>query len=453
MMEKGVRFLLVTVMLATAVFFSESSSTAQAPKGEPIVMGYVGFTLSPGTRPCMDIQRIAVDEINQAGGVLGRPLKYVTADNKGQTSLTVEGARHLLQAESAKFISIEGRTEICLAAQENSAAMFKDYPHILMLNGPTGMELTARVLEDYEKYRFCFRDFDPEPAHYAQNYYFWGTTWKRQLKPGANKLAFLWEDLEWTNAFRQGIPSLDMPTWEDLAMNLGYEIAFSQPVAPRGTMYLPILQQIARSKADRIYYISSWFTDTESFVKQWADSAARDIPLDLYGGVSQTRAFWQMTGGKCLGVTGTITETDIPMTEKTKPFYELAKKHNIPTQIHVHLAYADIYLFKKAIEKAGGVDDIDKLIKAMETVETTYSMGTLSIETERVESFFHSRKRVNPYNPIVETYPGVYYQPIAQWRHEGEIQYLGGSCPENEDFWKPYGSPEDWVTPAELRRR
>lgn len=430
-----------------------STSSAEAPKGEPIVIGYVGFTLSPGTRPCMDIQRIAVEEINQAGGVLGRPLKYVTADNKGQTSLTVEGCRHLLQTENAKFISIEGRTEICLAAQENSAAMFKDYPHILVFNGPMGIELTSRVLDDYERYRFCFRDWDPESSHYAQQRYFWENTWNRMRPEGFKKIAFLWEDLEWTHAWQNGIDFLDLPDWETYVKGFGYDVVFSQAVAPRGTMYLPVLQQIARSKADRIFYVSSWFTDTESFVKQWADSAARDIAVDLYGGVSQTKAFWQMTGGKALGVVGSFTETDIPMTEKTKPFYEMAKKNNIPTQIHVHLAYADIYFFKEVIENAGGVDDIDKLITAMETSETTYSLGKMAYETERVKPFFHSKKRVDPKDPTRVTYPGVFLQPIAQYQNDGKMQYLGGSCPENEPFWEPYGSPENWVEPAELRKR
>jgi len=424
------RCLIISAAVLAMILAFGSTSSAEAPKGEPIVIGYVGFTLSPGTRPCMDVQRIAVEEINQAGGVLGRPLKYVTADNKGQTSL-----------------------EICLAAQENSAAMFKDYPHILVFNGPMGMELTSRVLDDYEKYRFCFRDWDPESSHYAQQRYYWEDTWNRMRPEGFKKIAFIWEDLAWTHAWQKGIDFLDLPDWESYAEGFGYDVVFSQAVAPRGTMYLPVLQQIARSKADRIFYVSSWFTDTESFVKQWADSAARDIAVDLYGGVSQTKAFWQMTGGKALGVVGSYTETDIPMTEKTKPFYEMAKKNNIPTQIHVHIAYADIYFFKKVIENAGGVDDIDKLITAMETSETTYSMGKMAYESERVKPFFHSKKRVDPKDPARATYPDVFLQPIAQYQNDGKMQYLGGSCPENEPFWEPYGSPEDWVSPAELRKR
>ena len=137
------------------------------PAGKPIVIGYVGNVASPGTKPCMDIQKYAVEEINKAGGIMGRPVEYVVLDGKGDTSLSVEAARRLLMENKATFVSIEGRSEICLAAQENHAAMFKEYPHILVFNGPMAAELTAKIMDNPGKYEFCFRDWDPEPAHYA----------------------------------------------------------------------------------------------------------------------------------------------------------------------------------------------------------------------------------------------------------------------------------------------
>jgi len=453
-MVRRFRFsLFVVAALALTLCFPAAGMSA-APSGEPIVIGYAGMVLSPGTRPCMAIQKIAIQEINEAGGVLGRPLKYVIADNKGATSLTVEGTRRLLLEEKAKFIFVEGRTEICLAAQENAAAMFKDYPHIMIFNGPMGMELTDRVVDEYEKYKFCFRDWDPEPSQYAMMRYFWRDTWQDRFPGGIKKMAILWEDLEWTKSYREGIPSLGFPSWEDmLEKEFGIKVVYSKKVKPRGTMYLPLLQQIAGTGAQNILYVSSWFTDTESFAKQWADSAARDIPVDLYGGVSQTSDFWKLTGGKCLGIVGSFTDCIIPLTEKTIPFVELARKHKIPTQIHVHLAYADIYFIKKVIETAGGVDDIDKLIKAMETVETTYSLGKMAYEQKKVKPYFHSKIRVDLSNPIDKQLPGAYLQPIAQFQENGKIQYLGGSAKENEAVFKGVGSPDKYVMPAELRKR
>jgi len=448
-MERGLRF---TIILAAVslVLLAFSPMTFAAPKGEPIVIGYVGYVLSPGTKPCMDIQKMAVDEINAAGGILGRPVKYIVMDGKGDTSLSVEAARKLIIEDKATFVSVEGRTEICLAAQENSGTLFKEYPHILVFNGPMGSELTARILDEAPKYDFCFRDWDPEPAHYAQTKYFFEKTFKKYMK--AKRIAFLWEDLAWTTQWRKGIDYMNLPTWEKLAEENGIKVVYSKAVKPRGTMYLPILQQIALKKADIIFFISSWFTDTESFTKQWADSAAKDIPVCLYGGVAQTHAFWQMTGGKALGVVSSFTEGDIPLTEKSVPLITKTKKLGIPMQIHVHIAYADIYHFKAAIEKAGGTDDINKLIKAMEEVETTYSLGKMKYETKKVKPFYHSRVRVDPNDPLNTTYAGYYYQPIVQFQKDGKIVYLWGSCKENEKALKKYVNPKNYMPPAKLRK-
>jgi len=456
-MVKRFRFGLFVVAILSLTLCFASTGMSAVPSGEPIVIGYVGTVLSPGTRPALDIQKVAIEEINAAGGVLGRPLKYVIADNKGSTSLSVEGARRLLLENDAKFIFVEARTEICLAAQENGAAMFKDYPHIMIFNGAMGRELTDRVIDDYEKYKFCFRDFDPEPAHYPQTRYFCKKMWPEMLqKKDGIKMAILWEDLQWTKPWQEGVPDLGFPGWEEMMeKEYGYEIVFSKGVKPRGTMYLPLLQQIAMKKADLIFYVSSFATDVESFAKQWADSAARDIPVTLYGGLGATHGFWGLTGGKCLGIVSIATEPQLALTEKTIPFVEMARKHKIPTQYHIHFAYADIYFIKKVIETAGGVDDIDKLIKAMETVETTYALGQMAYVQERVKPYFHSKMRVDLSDPLNKSIPGVYIQPMGQFQNGGKIQYLGASCEENEDIFRRVGSgtPKDFVMPAELRKR
>jgi hypothetical protein len=240
-------------------------------------------------------------------------------------------------------------------------------------------ELTAKIVDNYDKYKFCFRDWDPEPAHYAWLDNYFNNIFKGILK--AKTLAFLWEDLAWTQMWRKGIDYLKLPTWEEVAKEkYGLEVVYSKPVKARGTMYLPILQEIATKKADVIWFISSWFTDTEVYAKQWADSAARNIPTVLYGGVAQTHDFWRMTGGKGMGCISMFCEGDIPYTEKTLPFIALGKKLGIPLQIHVHIAYADIYHFKAAIEKAGGTDNMDNLIKAMEDVETGYYLRLRALD-------------------------------------------------------------------------
>lgn len=441
---------LLTIFVAClfAVVPAATSSLFAAPAGEPIVIGYVGNVASPGTKPCMDIQKMAAEEINAAGGILGRPVKYMVMDGKGDTSLSIEAFRRLVIENKAKFVSVEGRTEICLAVQEASAMLVKEYPHILVFNGPMGADLTNRIIDEPGKYDHCFRDWDPEPAQYAQMKYFFKTLYPNVFK--VKKLALLWEDLAWTLEYRKGIGNL--PTWEKLARDCGLEIVYSKLVKPRGTLYFPILQQIATKKPDMILYISSWFTDTESFAKQWADSAAKDILVSFYGGVAQTQDFWRMTGGKGLGVVSSYTDLiDTPITPLTVPLLKKAKQRNIPMQVHVHLAYADMYHFKNAIEYAKSTDDIKKLIKGMEEVTTPYSLGKMKYETRKIKPYYHSLVRVDPNSPY-KTYPGYYYQLIGQFQKDGKVVLISESCEENEKAMKKFYNPALYKTPAELRK-
>ena len=120
-------------------------------------------------------------------------------------------------------------------------------------------------------------------------------------------------------------------------------------------------------------------------------------------------------------------------------------------QIHVHIAYADIYHFKAAIEAAGGTDDIKKLIKGMEDVTTEYSLGEMKYETQKVKPFYHSRMRVDPNNPW-KTYPGYYYQLIVQFQENGKIAFLYESAPENAKEMQKFVNFKALKTPAQLRK-
>jgi branched-chain amino acid transport system substrate-binding protein len=438
------------VVLAMVAVMLGMSSSSYAQKGEPIVIGYVGNVASPGTKPCMDIQKMAVEELNAAGGINGRPVKYVVMDSKGDTSLSVEAARKLIIEDKAKLVSVEGRSEICLAVQEASGQLFKEYPHIVVFNGPMASELTARIIDEPGKYDHCFRDWDPEPAHYAHMKYYFTYLYPKVMK--AKKLAILWEDLAWTTEWRKGIDYIKLPTWEKMAKDCGMEIVYSKAVKPRGTMYFPILQQIADSKADVIFYCSSWFTDTESFTKQWVDSAAKDIAVHLYGGVSQTQDFWRMTGGKGLGVVTGYTDLDsTPITPQMVPLVKKAKQRGIPMQQHVHLAYADIQHFKDAVEYAKGTDNIKMLIKGMEEVTTPYSLGKMKYQTQRIKPWFHSLMRVYPNDPY-KTYAGQFFQPMGQFQKDGKVVLISESCAENEKILKKFLHPELYKSATELRK-
>jgi branched-chain amino acid transport system substrate-binding protein len=447
MRSKGPIFSLLVILTLVVVLTIAGCGPAQtssaASKG-PIIIGYVGTAAGPGTKPCIDAQLMAVEEINAAGGILGRPIKYIVEDNKGETSLSVAGVTRMVMGNKAVFYSCEGRTEIALVCKQKSIELYKDFPHIMDANGASGVEVTESVIKNYEKEKMIFRMFNPEPGHYA-----WGSLVMGMSDPKSNvalkgfapkKWALLYENLAWTLIFRNGGPTWNLPTWDQMAKDdWGIDVVYSKPVAARTGMWLPILDAVAKSGAEMIYCVSSWFTDTEVLTKQWADSPAKDIQLYLYGGVSQTHDFWQMTGGKALGVLTASYET--PITDKTMTFVDKARKRGIPVQMHVHCAYDDIYLFKKAVEMAGGTDDMDKLITAFETAEIEGSIGRVKVDMAKVPGFFHSRIAANPNNPK-KLDPNPMMIGMSQVQANGEYVPM---------YPEKFAQLDKYKSPAELR--
>jgi len=448
---------IVLVIVALLLLFGCAPAAAPGGKAGPIIFGYVGSASSPGTKPVMDAMKIATDEINAAGGIAGRPVTFVIEDGKGETSLSVAAAQRMIQGDKALIYFVEGRTEICLAVQPKSVALYPQYPHLCIWQGPMGRELTSEIVKDYDHLKFIFRDWDPEDAHYCSipSYF---DVFKEVV--GASKIAFLWENLAWTTVWRNGIPGL--PKWEDYAkQTYGLETVYSKPVNARTGMYLPILQGIADSGAQAVLFLSSWFTDTEVFAKQWADSPAKNIPICFYGGTSHTYKFWDLTGGKAMGCMGSFYEKQEPFNPQAIPFLQKMAKAGIPVQVNVAIGYSDMYLFKKAIEQAG-TTDINTLIPTLESglyLKDISILGIHGFEGTKVAPFFHSRIMANPNDPTV---PSDIYKadmsrwvnPIAQFQGPNNVVML--STGMNSTVWPPrykgdFAHPEQYKSPDQLR--
>lgn len=88
----------------------------------PIVIGEVGPLSPPGGyedgKLMLDAAQMAMDEINKAGGVLGRPIKLVEADTRGKPEEGTAGAERLTAQEHAVAIFGEFHSGVFLAEME-----------------------------------------------------------------------------------------------------------------------------------------------------------------------------------------------------------------------------------------------------------------------------------------------------------------------------------------------
>src|SRR5215472_14460992 len=118
-LRRGVQVGLVVLLVAGLTFAQAKLSWSAA---EPIKIGEVGPLSPPGGyedgKLMLDAAQMAIDEVNKAGGVLGRPIKLVEADTRGKPEEGTAGAERLTAQEHAVGIFGEFHSGVFLAEME-----------------------------------------------------------------------------------------------------------------------------------------------------------------------------------------------------------------------------------------------------------------------------------------------------------------------------------------------
>ncbi len=141
--------LAITTVLGAALCFGH----AQACAADPIKIGVTGpFT---GGSSSMGISmrdgvRLAVDEINKSGGVLGRPLVVVERDDEAKNERGVQIAQELINKEKVAAVVGYINTGVALASQR----FFQEARIPVMNNVATGSIITHQFDKEAENYVF-----------------------------------------------------------------------------------------------------------------------------------------------------------------------------------------------------------------------------------------------------------------------------------------------------------
>jgi ABC-type branched-subunit amino acid transport system substrate-binding protein len=178
------KILLITLILAILVMIPLSSVYAQKakPTGEPIKIG----VLLPYTGPlswvvgCVPAADLAVKEINEAGGVRGRPVVKVEADTEGKADAAVAGARKLLDVD--KVLAIIGPTSVTI----RSVIPLGVERRALIISPTAG---TTALDKDPQGGKIVYRTVSSDTVMGS------GMTYKAK-ELGAKKVALFFEDTE-----------------------------------------------------------------------------------------------------------------------------------------------------------------------------------------------------------------------------------------------------------------
>jgi len=423
-MNKWKGLLSTTAVVLFALIFS---SVAMAQSNAPIKIGFMG---NLSAAPCLSAKgaaQMAVDEMNGTGGIAGRPVELIIEDTKGEIPKAVELYKKLVMTDKVTAVVIGEKVEMAVAGMEIGAELFKEYPHIMFSTIGSGDVIWHHVRDNYEKYKFGFQTYYSVSTNYLK---IWGRLNAQVFKDlaGAKKLALVYEDMEWTKPLRKGLKGVSPPLKEVYAQN-GLEVVYETTLSTDQKMFMSVFEEIAAMEAD-VIDATVGYIDEGALIKQWEQSSARDLPLYIWGGLAGMPPAWKVTEGKCLGVLVGSSMIRVAITEKTIPFMDnLMGKYKVGPIFGSHTTYDTLYGFKKAAESAGGVNNIEALIKNLETVEEVAVLGTIGWDAK-----LH-------YNL---PYP-KYVTPIVQWQKEGDQGAM-------KVIFPPEFATSKYMSPDELRK-
>lgn len=366
-MKLGMAALAATVLLA---------GTALA--ADPIKIGlsgpFTGGSSSMGVS-MRDGVKLAVDEINKAGGVLGRPLQLVERDDEAKNELGVQIAQELINKEGVVATVGFINTGVALAAQR----FYQEAEIPVMNNVATGSVVAKQFMPPDHKANYIFRNSANDTI---QSSMIADEAIKRQ---GFKKPAILADSTNYgqlgktdlTNALQKlgitpvatekfNVGDTDMTAQLLRAKEAGADVILTYAIGPE-------LAQIANGMAKlgwKVPMIGSWTLSMASFI----DTAGQNGD-----GAIMPQTFIQL-----------------PTTPKRKAFIEAYQKaygvDRIPSPVSAAQGYDSVYLLAAAIKQAGGTDGrkireaLENLNDKVEGVVTIYDKPFSAADHEAISN-------------------------------------------------------------------
>ncbi len=314
---------------------------------------------------------LAVEEINAAGGILGRPVEILYEDSEANTSVGVEKARRLIDEAEVKFImgSVSSSVSNALAAEATAAEVvfINVGGYSPELSGPeVGSDYVFTALwNNIQVQRACARLVKDQPWEKMYNispdYVFGHEAWEI--------FSEAYQELRGDNPIE--IVGSDFPSF--------------------GTAdFADYIAKIKAAKPD-VIFSSLWATDEITFlrqglefglfdeVKHYISAAAVPDEMALAFGPEGMQPFadkgvtiWAMT----------IYDPNWPDNEANKRFIEAYhKKFNDYPYAKTWADYAAVYLLKAGIEKAGSDNPAD-VAAALSGLTWENEQGTWQIRAD-----------------------------------------------------------------------
>ncbi len=323
--------------------------------------------------------RLAVDEINAAGGVAvgekNRPFAVEVIDTRDlepgvPVSEALMAVERLILNKGADFIvGGPNRSEAALAAM---SLLSKHKKVSIVTSGVLTPKYHKTVEANYDKFKYCFR-IHGEAVNLIGEIIANFSDLKE--KYGLTKVFIMAQDVSHARGAAEVMGKV--------AGSKGFEVTGTE-IYPTGATDFSMGLLKARSSGSQI--INIWMDMPESAIllKQWYDLKIPALPFGSTLAAAEQPGFWDATEGKgeytlCNVVNAGNAPSDA--TPWTMKFYNAyTEKWGVePEGLGASSSYMAVYALKDAIERAGTIDS-DKVVTALENINILGVYGRIRFD-------------------------------------------------------------------------
>jgi len=351
--------------LLVCLALGAAAGSAAAQSG-PIRIGVPTAIQVQVGRDTIDSLQMGVDEINAKGGVLGRKLELVVADETENPEAGINAVKKLT-ADDKVDVLIGGYTSGVTLAQLPHIARAKT---IYLGIGAASPSITQRVKQDYDNYKYIFRVNPINAAHQARAVadYISGFVMGEM---GWKKIAIIGENAKWVQDL--------VPVLKKGAVDAGADVRLAEFFDTQTSDFSPLLAKVKESEAQYLIVILS-HGSSDVFVKQWYD-ARFPVPIGGIDVKSMDADFYKRVGGKSISETTINGSVRAPITPKTIPYWDaFVKKTGRGGPVYTGPgAYDALYVYAEAVKRAK-TTDADAVIKELERTDYVGALGRIQFD-------------------------------------------------------------------------
>lgn len=343
---------------------ADSEEMADAPSGDPILLGALAPLSAPGTvvggEAMVDAMRIAEEDLNAMGGVLGRPVELIIEDSQGLPEAGSAAMEKLINQDGV--VAVGGGYHSSVGVASKDVAADNNVPVVF------AETWNDTITSDMQMQIFRIAPLNSEVSAVDVQFI---TYMVEELGYTIEKVVIITENTDY------GIPAAEATT-NGLA-EAGIEaVTFTTDI---GTQDFSGIIERVRAEDPNYIMVLNTGESSYNFVQQAADAGIgpQDVPMQCNQISLESSSYWENVPD---GINCFVRRVGLPESLYTEIAQNFADRYKERTgkggvESYALEAYDSIMILGQAINEAGSTD-ADAIIEALENITYEGVLGTIT---------------------------------------------------------------------------